>query len=83
MLPTVFWILEGYRKLYEVRPTSPTLGLHPFADMSGNFYHFGPSAEIGVIMLIYLDHALTALRRAARTSRRCSEVIDAMEAPTP
>ena len=34
MLPTVFWILEGYRKLYEVRPTSPTLRLHPFADMS-------------------------------------------------
>ena len=31
----VFWILEGYRKLYEVRPTSPTLRLHPFADMSG------------------------------------------------
>lgn len=34
MLPTVFWILEGYRKLYEVRSTSPALGLHLFADMS-------------------------------------------------
>jgi hypothetical protein len=37
MLPIVFWILKGHCKLHEVRPTSPALGLHPFADMSVDF----------------------------------------------